>query len=218
MSTKTKVDGVVVVSEDPSTIIFPQLFEPKPISGKGEPKYTASFIMDRDEATRQLNAISQAKAQMWPGGAPANCRIPLKSGDKAKAEAEARGKDGSFYAGKFVLRTKSKFPAALADQFGNEIEAGKPSAKLVYSGATVFFEVKYEAYDASAAPDGIPGVRCYLNSVLFRPGGERLIGKDVKDTFRKIISQQSMVDAEAGAAAAGNTGSLDQLDQQLAGI
>jgi hypothetical protein len=104
----------------PVLMAFPNLFVPKPIAGKGDPMYSANFIMgpdhpDLDPIKRHIVKLAKQK---WPNVDMSQVHIPLKSGtvlaDKRIADlrkkAVAAGKDpdaitpdGEYQRGKVVI-------------------------------------------------------------------------------------------------------------------
>ena len=113
-------------------MVWPNLFEPRAFmrDGKpaGEPKYGLTMLFDPEEV-RELKGVAAkvAKAQ-WTGRDLKELKFPFKNGDAlAKASVEkdkAMGKeprDVSFYEGKVVVKTSSKFAPQVHDIQRKEI-------------------------------------------------------------------------------------------------
>src|SRR5690606_2924011 len=138
----------------PVTALFPTLFEPKRVKDRrgketGDPIYSISLLLDADSedlAALKKKAVAVAKAK-WPGKSLSDIKFPFLSGDKEAAKSAEKGRDGSFYEGKVVLKAKSKFAPAVVDGRRNP-PALTTDPKLIYSGCGVAAEVNLVAYDA----------------------------------------------------------------------
>ncbi len=165
-------------------MVWPNLFEPRAFirDGKptGEPKYGLTMLFDPEEV-RDLKGIAAkvAKAQ-WPGRDLKELKFPFKNGDAlAKKQAEAK-KDGSFYEGKVVVKTSSKFAPQVVDLERKEIL----DPKRVYSGVYGYAELNFVAYPGVGG--GQDGVTCYVNFVMVSRNGDRIAGRNVEDVFAGI--------------------------------
>ena len=200
MSEQT-TDGIITcgIADGPVTIIFPNLFEPKPVKDrrgkpKGDPKYSATFLFDPEHPDlkalkRKAVAIVRAK---HPGEALDNFRFPFVDGDEELKKAEKKGKDGSFYEGKVVFRARSNYAPGVID--GRQTPPKQTlDQKLIYSGCKVAFEVNLVYYDA-VEEGSKPGITAYLNSVCFVSDGPRIAAKDHAATFADIAGKRSDVD------------------------
>ena len=195
------VSGIVTVL-NPVVMSFPTLFEPKKFKGEdgresGEAKYSASFVFDADNPdfnAVKSTAIAVAKAK-WPGrdiGADFKAgqfNLPFVAGNALIAERKAKlqkaGKEydekADFMAGKFVLKTSSKFAPRLACIENGKITADLEGAALAankgkfYFGTKVLIQVNLVAYKG-VGKTGVDGVTAYLNIVNTLNEGKRLSG------------------------------------------
>lgn len=181
-------EGCIVTPE--GRLVFPQLFEPKPIkrNGKevGDPIYSCSFLFAPEQIEDlKKKALDVARAK-W-GGRNFNdevkagtFKLPFSTGAKEKAKADAKGKDGLFYEGTIVLKTKSKYRPGVVDDKKQEII----DPNKVYSGCYGYAEVNFVAYEGVSG--GSDGVTAYLNFVLKSRDGDRLAGRTAADVFSGI--------------------------------
>ncbi len=181
-------------------MVWPNLFEPRAFmrDGKptGEPKYGLTMLFDPNAPKipgqptlddLKATAARVAKAQ-WPGRDLKELKFPFKSGDalaKASiAKDEAAGKaprDVSFYEGRVVVKTSSKFAPQIHGMDRKEIL----DPKRAYSGAYGYTELNFVAY--AGVGGGQDGVTCYVNFVMLSDRkGDRIAGKNVVDVFAGI--------------------------------
>lgn len=178
-------------------LLFPQVFEPKKVKDRkgketGEPIYSASLLLT-PEAVKEswAKAVAVARAHFGDSVDLKSIRMPIENGAKCKAAADAKGKDGSFYEGKFVLRARSQFPTGLMDAASQEpILKGSSLASKVRSGNYAHFEVTFSAYDP-VEDDAKGGVKAYLNHILITREGKPIAGKTTADAFAAILSKKS---------------------------
>ena len=83
------------------TFSYPKLFEAEQILGEGEPKFSLTLLIDKnDPGLQELRACaSAAAAKKWPNQKPANIRDPFLDGDET-------GKPEN--AGKVMIRLTAK--------------------------------------------------------------------------------------------------------------
>lgn len=206
-----KANGQYALTE-PSTMIFPQLFEAKAVGKKGQatgkPKFSANFLLVKDgpdhKAMKDI-AIQLAKAK-WPGRDIKELHFPFSSGDKLADKRKAAGKaDGEFQRGFSVLVARSTYEPALSvyesgrltDLTGPARAAAK--AKF-YPGVKSLAEVVLATYEGIGNnPDGICA---YLNAVLSLNEGERLAGgqKTAAETFKGYAGHATGEDPTVGSA------------------
>lgn len=204
MSTET-IDTASVHLTEEGILLFPQVFEPKKVKKRGrdgkmvetgDPIFSASLILSPENVkTTWAAAVKHAReffgADVKVHGEGA-IRMPIVSGAVAKAEADTKGKDGSFYDGKFVLRARSLFMPGLLDvRTRQEIKKGTTAAGLVRSGNYAVFEVKFQGYEG--VDGGRPGVKAYLNHILITREGKPIAGKTVADAFAGVMSKYANV-------------------------
>lgn len=179
-------------------VVFPHLFVPQRYkrNGKesGEPKYSASFLLEKDHldlAALKKKAAEVAQAK-FPGVDLKTLKFPFTDGNKLKTQAEANDKDGSFYEDMIVLKTSSQFEPQVLDG-RNDPPTETVDQKIIYSGCFCAAEVNFVAYDRTQA-DGKDGVTAYINVAVFVRAGERIAGRNAAESFRGIRGQSSAED------------------------
>ena len=196
----------------PAILMHPHLDAPQPFmkNGKaaGEPKYSASFLLDADSKDLGLlkALVLRVAQEAFPGRnivadfKAGKFSLPFKDGtkqaDDRKAKCEAAGKaaDGEFQRGKGIVvgRSGADKPPALAYLDGGKLaevtQANTAAAakvkEIFFFGAKVVAVIYFKAYEGGSNPDGVTG---YLNSVLAVGGGERLGGgrQSATETFKE---------------------------------
>lgn len=203
---------------------------------QGDPKYSALFIIDPENADlarlkAEVTAMLKAKAdgktirarrltqEELDAGTFVEVSVPWKSGDKEadRLKAKNNGDDskGAIYRGQVLLKASSKYqPALSAIEGGKIVDFVTDEAKAVagkkyfYSGALLVPGFGLHWYKGDEGkPDG---VSLYLNAVLFAKGGARLGGRqqNAAETFKGYIGTISQEDPTAGAAE-------DNLDDEI---
>lgn len=205
---------------------------PKPFmkNGKaqGDPKYSALFIIDPENADlarlkAEVTAMLKAKAggktirarrltqEEVDAGTFVEVSVPWKAGDKEaeRLKAKNNGDDskGAIYRGQVLLKASSKYQPALSAIEGGKIvdfvtDEAKAMAgkKYFYSGAHLVPGFGLHWYKGDEGkPDG---VSLYLNAVLFAKKGERLGGRsqNAAETFKGYIGTISQEDPTGGAS------------------
>lgn len=205
----SKQDTAEIITTPEGVLLFPTVFDPKGIPGKAsEPFYSASLLLT-PEAVKEVWAACCRVARAYHG-ADADIKsmaMPIRSGSVEKQKAEAKGKDGSFYEGKFVLYARSDFAPRVLNIRGELIQKGLSNASLVRSGNYAYFEVKFQAKDASNF--GPAGVKAYLNRILISREGTPIAGRTDADAFAGIITKHSAQDVSTSAA--GGVPGLDDI-------
>lgn len=220
-----------------ANIMEPKAFEKKG-QKKGEPKYSALFIIDPENSDlkRLKDAITAALKERNPGktirarrlteeemnaGTFVEVSVPWKSGDKEadKMKAKNNGDDakGAIYRGKVLVKASSKYQPALSAIEGGKIvdfvtdEAKKVAAKYFYSGALLVPGFGFNPYDGDADGSKPGGMSLYLNAVLFAKHGTRIGGRvhNAAEAFKGYIGTISQEDPTGGAS----TG--DELDDEI---
>jgi hypothetical protein len=177
-------------------LAFPALFEPKQVQGQGEAKFSASFIITRDNPAlaKIAEAITAVATEKW--GAKANDvlaqlkaagKLPVHDGD-AKANYEG-------YKGNLFLNASSKVRPLVINGDRSPLTAtdGK-----IYSGCYVNAMVSFWAQDNQFGKR----VNAALMGVQFFKDGERLAGGETAsaDDFEAIVPEKSPEAAKQGAA------------------
>lgn len=213
---------------------------PKPFmkNGKpqGDPKYSALFIIDPENADlvrlkAEVTAMLKAKA----GGKTIRARrltqeevdvgtfievsVPWKAGDKEadRLKTKNNGDDskGAIYRGQVLLKASSKYqPALSAIEGGKIVDFVTDEAKAVagkkyfYSGAWIVPGFGLHWYKGDEGkPDG---VSLYFNAALYAKAGPKLAGRthNAAEAFKGYIGSISQEDPTAGAAS-------DDLDDEV---
>lgn len=141
------------------------VFEAKAI-GNGEPKYSVSLIIDKDDKktlSRIKKAIEAAKQEgktsKWGGKIPPNLKTPLRDGSTDRPEDEA-------YHGKMFVNANSKIRPQVIDADFQEIIDPEEVVSGDYGRADLsFYPYKVE---------GSQGVACGLNNLQFLEKGDPL--------------------------------------------
>jgi hypothetical protein len=187
--------GVIVTPK--FTVLFPNLFEPKavvdPKTGKqSEPTYGITMLFDPADVKPLWDVIQKVARMNWPNDSAEELRtktFPIKDGDKEKARAEAKGKSGDFYAGKKVLKAKSKFQPGIIGP--NKQKVLDP--QRIYSGCVGIAEINFNAYEGFGG-----GVNAYLNHFMLLEDGPKLVGHSALDAFAHIQGSSTDFDPTAG--------------------
>lgn len=215
----------IYTSNVPAPLIFPSIFEARAFKNKktgkdkGDPKYSAGFLLDPVKNKADIDGIkaicvSAARAE-WPGVDLKTLKFPFESGDKRiekfKAGLEKDGKSyegqRDFEAGKFVITARSKFQPRLGGLVNGKIvdfedDAAKARAKpTFYFGAECFYEINFVAYEA--VNEGSNGVTAYINQVVSLNRGEKLTkggGQSAAETFKDYLGAAVSEDPTGGGA------------------
>lgn len=191
----TEITSTIVTPE--FIMAFPNLFEPKAFmqngKAKGEPKYGLTMLFDPAVVEPLKAKAKEVALAKWPGRPLAELKFPFRNGDAEAAKAKAKGKDGSFYVGKVVVKSDSKYQPQIVDQDKNPII----DKNRVFSGCYGYAELNFVAYDG--VNGGQDGVKAYVNFVLVARPGKRIAGKDAATVFAGIkggTSQKNPMDDE----------------------
>jgi len=173
-------------------MVWPNLFEPRAFMRDGKPtgelKYGLTMLFDKGDISGLKEVAAKVAKAQWPGRDLKELKFPFKNGDAlAKASVakdEAAGKtprDASFYEGRVVVKTSSKFAPQVHDIQRKEVL----DPKQVYSGAYGYAELNFVAYPGVGG--GQDGVTCYVNFVMLsNRKGDRIAGRNVEDVFAGI--------------------------------
>ena len=156
---------------------FEHIFKPDAI-GESEPKYSASWIIPKNDpqAKKVMEALAKALDEKFPGkrkpgGAwPSNFHNPLVDGDELADERPE-------YAGCYVLKSASKNRPKVYDRRKNPITA---EDEIIYSGCFCNVSLAAQGFEFEKLKKG---VTVYLNGVQFFANGERLSGYDASGDF-----------------------------------
>ena len=151
-------------------INYPNLFVPRQINGRGDPKYSASLILDPSTNWQEVDAaIQEAARNRFPKGIPQDLRTPLKSAED----------DG--FPGQWKLNAYSDRAPGVVDQQVQPLL----DASQIFSGCKVRMHVRFFGYNTA----GNRGVGVGLNNVqlLDNVNVKRLDSqKDAKSVFQPV--------------------------------
>lgn len=161
-------------------ITFPKLFpgQEDSFGGKGDPYFSASFIMPKDhpDLDKLEAAITEAAKQKWPQkfashlkAARAKDKLPLHDGD-LKADKPY----GAAYAGNFYISARNNAKTSPAPTVVNAAAKKLDSAndpQAPYSGCYVNVFLSIYAYQNEGE-----GIGASIAGVQFASDGERLSG------------------------------------------
>lgn len=158
---------------------YEHIFKPDAITDGSEPKYSASWIIPKNDPQVKAikDAIVKALDEKFPGKRkggvwPSNMHSPLKDGDElADTNPE--------YAGCYVLRSSSKNRPKVYDRRKLPVSA---EDELIYSGCYCNVSLAAAGFDSPAKK----GVTIYLNGVQFFRDGDRLAGFDASNDFEEL--------------------------------
>lgn len=192
----------------PQRAVFINAFEPKAFmkdgKPKGDPKYSITFVIPPN--TPELEGLKKAAAAAarakWPTRNLSELAFPFTNGDRAAEKSAAKGKDGGFYKGQVVFKTRSKYPPTLSVIAGGklivlETDALKAQWKSkFYNGCWGVGAVNFVPYDGENDKDGITA---YIQSFLWVKDGERIGGRDQAEVFKDYMGTVSNEDPFGGA-------------------
>ena len=177
----------------PVRLLYPVLINPKPVMGKGDPKYQATLLMEPDVA-RSMGAIAMKVANVqWPGRQLNELHFPFISGDaeaarlEALTKADGKDRNASVYRGLKILRSRSKYaPQLIVLESGQLVTYADERRALAeskfYSGCYIDARVTFATYPGvKPNPDG---VTAYLDMAIKLKDGPRLGQPDAVETFK----------------------------------
>lgn len=189
-------DGTKVVTEK-VRFSYAYLFEPQSGMDGGEPKYSVTLLVPKDDKVT-LNKMKAAlklaaengKSTKFGGKIPSNLKQPIRDGDTDDA---ADGKEG--YPGHYFVRCASKTAPGIVDSTGQKIL----DSSEVYSGCYGRASLNAYAYNTN----GNKGVTFGLNNVMKLEDGESLGGRArAEDDFAAFLAE---ADAEAASGSDGDS-------------
>lgn len=181
---------------------FPQVFEPRAAVQGSEPRYSVQVLLrpDDPQVAQVQQEIEQAKANMWPSGAPAGVRSCFQSYDEKYSSKTYYDPNLS---GWWVLTCNAKQndpPVVVNEQRQPVLDRGD-----VFSGC-----VAYVAYGVSGYDRGAVGVGAFLNGIMLtaeQPPLGRLDGKPSADQmFAQVDGVAPVAPAAPPAAPAAPAG------------
>lgn len=217
-----EVSGIVN-TQNVSTLGICNLFQPRQFQGKGEPKFSATFVMKPDHPDFVIikDRIVKLVRAKWPDldiGAAVKSKallLPYQTGEAAVLKYHGnlakKGKQPNdrldWLKGNIVLKaaSKSEYPPVLAVTLpqggvsgaleGPALAAAKSK---FYTGAEVLFGILLKAYNP-VGEAGKPGVTAYLSSVVSTGRGQKRGGGiDPSVVFASYKGTTSTEDPTAG--------------------
>jgi hypothetical protein len=176
MSTTTEKPATQVVI-GPVRLSYLNAWEPKQINGKGDPKYSASIIIDKldkksvDIVNKAVEAAKLEGKAKWGGKIPAKLKLPVRDGDEEREDTA--------YENSFFLNASSKTKPGIVDRNRKPII----DQDEVYSGVYAMVSLNFYPFDK----EGNKGVACGLNHIMKMKDGEPLAGRiSVDDAFSGV--------------------------------
>lgn len=164
---------------------YANIFKPRAMSDKDEPKYSISLLVEKKKADKQLAELRKlieyvAQEKFGPKWKEIrNFKLPIRDGDVERP-------DHKEYAGMLFMGASSKKAPGIVDRHLVAIM----DEKEAYSGCYFVAAVNVYAFDTK----GNKGVALGLNNLLLWEKGEKLSGgKEAAEDFAEY--------AEGGAAA-----------------
>jgi len=157
----------------PCRLSYANIWEPRSING-GDAKYSVSCLIPKTD-TATIEKIKKAveaakedgKASKWNGKVPAELKLPLRDGEKAREDDEN-------YKGCVFLNATSKEPPQIVDRRKNPIT----DRMMVYSGCYCNVSINFYPFNVN----GNRGVAAGLGNIQFVKDGERLGGRASADS------------------------------------
>ncbi len=197
-------------------VVFPKVLpgQEEAFQGKGDPYFSASFIVEKDDPNYKAMVAGLLKASeaKWKDKAAAQLKVCAAKDKLALHDGDLKaGKAyGAVYAGKFYVSARNnalKMVAPVVVDNVNDQKTGKlrvitamndPHAP--YSGAIVNAVLNLFAYSNEGE-----GVAASIAGIQFVRDGQRLSGGAglAPDAFEAIPEAEAAATASAGAATAG---------------
>lgn len=170
----------------PVRFSFVNIFEPKAINGVGDPKYSITVLIPKDDTAlvqKIQGAIEQAKQvgvhTKFNGTMPKNVKTTIHDGDGTRPNGEEFGPECK---GHYVMTctTGSQYPPQVI--VGEDRHPGIPGE--VKSGDYGYVSVNFAPYNTQ----GNKGVGSYLNNVFKTRDGDPLgsMKTSAKDDFKDL--------------------------------
>jgi hypothetical protein len=154
---------------------YANVFEPKAAQEGGEPKYSVSILIPKEDKktlkkiAKAIEAAKEAGKAKFGGKIPNNLKLPLRDGDEER-------EDDAAYEGMMFINANSTNKPGIVDKDVNPIL----DREDFYSGCYGKASVNFYAFNVS----GNKGIACGLNNLQFLEDGERLAGgSSAEDDF-----------------------------------
>jgi hypothetical protein len=171
---------------------FPHLFEPKAIGKDGNPRFTASFLLDpnKPEHKAQILAMREKCDQLYAEGSKvAGKKCPranaaLKKGNDEDGAALYDGYDGMWFVG--AARAKKQGAPLVVDR--DKVTRLTEESNRPYAGCYVNAKIRFYYQDY----DGVKRVNASLEVVQFVKDGEPFgMGKVAADDMPDVDDSES---------------------------
>jgi len=174
------------------TLSFPRLAKPEAFEGSGEEKFSATFLIEKNEDVSEIrNAIKKIMATYHSGKSYAK---DIREDYKCFGDGDDKDYDG--FAGRFFLKGKSKKRIPCVDiRTRTGIDTSIPDeASKLYAGCQVKAVVSLFGYNYGGKK---PGIGCTIQSIGKVNEGERLDGGDAMTDYQDDYDKYE--DAAAGS-------------------
>lgn len=178
----------------PVRISYPHLFEPYAITPDSEPKYSATFLIPKDDKKQvaELNrAIKEAEKEgvtkVFGGKMPPKVSNPIHDGDGKKENGEDFGEECK---GNYVFSASSKAQYAPGVIAGRDRHKATPDE--LKAGDYGYITINFVPYNYN----GKKGIGAYLQNIWKTKNGEPL-GSGVKpahEDFKELAKDIDSID------------------------
>lgn len=214
MAEKSQTEGGAFFDmNEPATFMqYGGLTEMQAYKGEANKKYGGEFVLEPDHPDlpkMKALAIKLAREE-WGESVDLNTiEWPFKSGNKLSEKRVAKGKAGDLYAGKVIMRPRSKFPIELVwvengkviKTTGDTDFAKAQAGQKFYLGVKALGSLKFQAMTLEGAEQDRKLVVCYLNKVFSTQSGDRIGGRSAEDAFKGYIGRAKSEDPTRGKVA-----------------
>lgn len=159
---------------------YPWLAEPRPSSDGGQPKYSATLLIDKNEIAlgkdgkttmqRIKEALKDAEAEYREkngvNSLPPKPSHTIHDGDELKDTGEEYGPECK---GCYVITVTTKTPPLFLDKYRCEVDPADIE-KEFYAGCYVRASINFKGYSFN----GKKGITAYLNGIMKVADGDRL--------------------------------------------
>ena len=171
---------------------FPALFKPKAVKDSGaEPKYGASFLLNKKEDAAQIDAlrsaIKAAALEKWPAGIPKGVKFCVHDGSE---------KDYDGYNAEVIYISSCTIAPVVVDEALNPLTENN---RKIYAGCLVNASIRLWAQDNQYGKR----INAQLQAVQFAGEGEAFGDKPV-DPKEEFTATATPPPDSAGESAAGD--------------
>lgn len=183
----TNINKQTQVTTQEVRLSYEHLWEAVAINDDGDPKYSASFIIDKtDKITLKKikdaidAAIELGIKNKWGGKKPTNLKLPLRDGDERE--------DGAYEGKMFVnANCSTKNRPFIVDRR----KAPITDSAEVYSGCYGYAAISFYPYNSN----GSKGIACGLNGFMKTRDGDPLANRiSADDAFGDVEVEDDYLD------------------------